>query len=282
MVRNTRIAAVVILYNPKESILENMVSYCSLLENIVIVDNSEIPNNQVLDKINQLFHVHLIVNNGNKGIATALNQGIEKALNLGAQWILTMDQDSYFTLEMLKEYINILKNLYNKSEIAALGPNYENAAYTEEISKVETLITSGSLLNGEVFMQLDGYNEKLFIDEVDNDFCYRAQLKGYHIFKCNQISLNHSLGNERNILTIFGIQRKRIFHSPIRLYYIVRNSLYMSSKYKSSFPISINKTKKDVLVRIKNNLIYGDQKWLTMKFVLLGFIDFKKRRFGKY
>ena len=139
------------------------------------------------------------------------------------------------------------------------------------------MITSGTLLNGQVFLQLKGYNEELFIDEVDNDFCYRAQLEGYELYRCNKIFMNHALGNERDITTIFGTQKKKNFHSPIRLYYIVRNSLYMGLKYKISFPLSIKKTKKDVLVRIKNNLLYGNQRWSTFKFVLLGFIDFKRK-----
>lgn len=282
MVKNKNIVAVVILYNPKEWVLENMVGYCSLLNNIVVVDNSEIPNKQLLEKISRRFKVNIIVNNENKGIATALNQGIEKALHLGAQWILTMDQDSCFGEDMLKDYFDVLYNINNQKRIAALGPNYEKTFRLEEISKVETLITSGTLLNGQVFLQLKGYTEELFIDEVDNDFCYRAQLKGYELYRCNKIFMNHALGNERDITTIFGTQKKRNFHSPIRLYYIVRNSLYMALKYKMSFPLSIKKTKTDVLVRIKNNLLYGNQRWSTFKFVLLGFIDFKRGKFGKY
>lgn len=282
MVKAKNIVAVVVLYNPKEWVLENMGAYHSLLENVVIVDNSELSNKELLDKITNMFQVHIIVNNENKGIATALNQGIEKAIHLGAQWILTMDQDSYFKEDMLKDYLNLLHSMNNKKGIAALGPNYEKKLYTEEISNVDTLITSGTLLSGNVFKQLKGFKVELFIDEVDNDFCYRAKLKGYNLYRCNKIFMNHSLGDEQIVTTIFGTQKKRNFHSPIRLYYIVRNSLYMSLMYKTSFPNSIKKTKKDVLVRIKNNLLYGNQRWSTFKFVILGFMDFKRGKFGKY
>ena len=94
--------------------------------------------------------------------------------------------------------------------------------------------------------------------------------------------MNHALGNKKQITSIFGSKKTRILHSPIRLYYIVRNSLYMSEKYKNVFPIAIKKTNRDVIVRIKNNLLYGSEKWSTIKFLVLGILHFKKNRFGKY
>ena len=282
MVKAKNVVAVVVLYNPNRLVIKNILTYHSFLENIVVVDNSETANEEILNDLKKMLKIHLIVNQENKGIATALNQGIQKAILLGGEWILTMDQDSYFEADMLKNYFKLFDDLNDKVKIAALGPNYEKENSLEQIIKVENLITSGTLLNADVFKKIKGYDEKLFIDEVDNDYCYRAQLEGYDLYQCNNIFMNHALGNKKQITSIFGSKKTRILHSPIRLYYIVRNSLYMSEKYKNVFPIAIKKTNRDVIVRIKNNLLYGSEKWSTIKFLLLGILHFKKNRFGKY
>ena len=282
MVKTKNVVAVVVLYNPNRLVIKNILTYHSFLENIVVVDNSETANEEILNDLKKMLKIHLIVNQENKGIATALNQGIQKAILLGGEWILTMDQDSYFEGDMLKNYFKLFDDLNDKVKIAALGPNYEKENSLEQIIKVENLITSGTLLNADVFKKIKGYDEKLFIDEVDNDYCYRAQLEGYDLYQCNNIFMNHALGNKKQITSIFGSKKTRILHSPIRLYYIVRNSLYMSEKYKNVFPIAIKKTNRDVIVRIKNNLLYGSEKWSTIKFLLLGILHFKKNRFGKY
>ena len=282
MVKTKNVVAVVVLYNPNRLVIKNILTYHSFLENIVVVDNSETANEEILNDLKKMLKTHLIVNHENRGIATALNQGIEKAILLGGEWILTMDQDSYFEADMLKNYFKLFNDLNDKVKIAALGPSYEKENSLEQIIKVENLITSGTLLNADVFKKIKGYDEKLFIDEVDNDYCYRAQLEGYDLYQCNNIFMNHALGNKKQITSIFGSKKTRILHSPIRLYYIVRNSLYMSEKYKNVFPIAIKKTNRDVIVRIKNNLLYGSEKWSTIKFLVLGILHFKKNRFGKY
>lgn len=282
MVKAKNVVAVVVLYNPNRLVIKNILTYHSFLENIIVVDNSETANEEILNDLKKMLKIHLIVNHENKGIATALNQGIQKAILLGGEWILTMDQDSYFDGDMLKNYFKLFNDLNDKVKIAALGPNYEKENSLEQIIKVENLITSGTLLNAEVFKKIKGYDENLFIDEVDNDYCYRAQLEGFDLYQCNNIFMNHALGNKKQITSIFGSKKTRILHSPIRLYYIVRNSLYMSEKYKNVFPISIKKTNRDVIVRIKNNLLYGSEKWSTIKFLILGILHFKRRHFGKF
>lgn len=41
--------------------------------------------------------------------------------------------------------------------------------------EVKLAITSGSILNVTIAKQLGSFDENLFIDEVDSEFCYRAQ-----------------------------------------------------------------------------------------------------------
>ena len=276
------IAAVVILYNPSESLFEHISSYHKFVTDVIVVDNSENPNYNLLLRLQKKFRIELIINCVNIGIAAALNKGIKKAITMGADWVITMDQDSFFEGEMLKNYLLLFDNISDKKKIAALGPVYNKSSINNKILKVDSLITSGSLINADVFKRIGGYDEKLFIDEVDNDFCYRAQIEAFNLFQCTEICMNHSLGNRKEIVTIFGQRHSTTLHAPIRIYYIIRNSCYMALKYKTKFPTAIKSTRKDVLVRLKNNLLYGSHKFATFKYAVMGYIHFKRRRFGKY
>ncbi len=47
----------------------------------------------------------------NRGIATAMNIGYRRAAELGASWVLTMDQDSSFSDEDIKNYLTASRSV---------------------------------------------------------------------------------------------------------------------------------------------------------------------------
>ncbi|MEO6671021.1 MAG: glycosyltransferase family 2 protein [Ferruginibacter sp.] len=281
----TNIAAVTVIYNPDENFLSNIYSYANHVSLLVIVDNSENPDPAVYALLQKDARVSLILNRENKGIAAALNQGIKLASSHGFEWALTMDQDSYFLDLMIEKYIDIFIQLPGKDKVAVLGPVFEKKDQNTIAGTVEvtSLITSGSLVNIAIFNQLGGYNEALFIDEVDHEYCYRAKLKGFLILQLQQVFMEHALGKVKQVNTISGQKKKsKTFHSPVRLYYIVRNSCFVIKTYKKSFPSEMKLKRKDVLVRIKNNFLYGNNKISVLKYVIRGYMDFRRKRFGKY
>lgn len=93
-----KLAACVVLYNPDDTIFENILTYGNYVDKLIVIDNSLKKNNLLIDKLNEIFESKLIYinNNDNLGIATALNQACDKAIELKFKWILTMDQDSSF------------------------------------------------------------------------------------------------------------------------------------------------------------------------------------------
>ena len=67
-------------------------------------------------------------------------------------------------------------------------------------------------------------NELLFIDGVDVDWCERANLNKFIIIKSKNVFLHHKIGQK--YINFFGI--KKSFHDDnLRVYYIVRNSIYL-------------------------------------------------------
>lgn len=283
---NINIAAVTILYNPEQDFYDNILSYAAHVSLLILVDNSEKPDLGFHKKLQEIAHVQIISYHENKGISKALNDAIELAESKGFDWIMTMDQDSSFEQEMIEKYLMQFSALPNKEMIAAVGPVSElkNRPDTgEKTIRVTSLITSGSLVNIGISKKIGGFNEKLFIDEVDHEFCYRAILQGYSILQFQEIFLQHKLGELTSIPLPFGRKTNpRSLHSPLRLYYMVRNACYMISTFKASFPEEMKRKKTDVLVKIKNSLLFEKNKLKVMKYVAQGLYHFYSGRFGKY
>ena len=115
----SKIAAVVILYNPELSILENIKSYIDQVEKLYVVDNSEASNESLIQEIKSFSKIEYIPNKYNIGIAAALNIGARKAIEEGFDYLLTMDQDSETPPRMVA---NLLNCFSEDSKIALVSP----------------------------------------------------------------------------------------------------------------------------------------------------------------
>jgi len=61
----------------------------------------------------------------------------------------------------------------------------------------------------------------LFIDNVDLEWCFRAQALGYSLYGVCGARMHHRLGDARQQLPL-GLGRV-VVHAPVRLYYMMRN-----------------------------------------------------------
>lgn len=233
-----KIAGVVVLYNPNiEEVFKNTLSYIKFLKKLYIVDNSEYNNEKNIKNMyfNILNKVEYIWLGGNKGIAKALNIGKNKAIKEKFKYLLTMDQDSFFDGNLIK-LVRYIKSYSKQLEnVAIISPQYKlrekkynlkTYNLTEEIELKKYVMTSGNFLNLELAKQIGDFNEEFFIDEVDNEYCYRINRRGYKILMYKNCNLNHELGN---IKWYFFI--KVTNHNYIRRYYITRNKLYMMKEF---------------------------------------------------
>ncbi len=175
-------------------------------------------------------------------------------------WLLTMDQDSRFSSQNFS-IISIASTNFNKKKTSSMfGTNHAEKITTGDFCNsvsVKHLITSGSMLNLKVESEIGGFDENLFIDEVDFEYCLRSVLNGFQVIQFTNIFLEHNLGETVNRRSFKNNKTNaRVLHSPQRLYYITRNFLYVQSKYKKAFPDEIRERKKNFLNRIKNNILY--------------------------
>jgi rhamnosyltransferase len=273
-----KIAGVVILYNPPKEIFSNIRSYIDSIDYLYVFDNSSIGNDYLPEKYH---HKSRYIHSGeNNGIAKCLNQAINIAKNDNFNYLLTMDQDSSFDENDLNDYLGLVNNEINHEFISMFGIRYyakkdntENQATYNQL-----LITSGSIINLKIASSIEGFDENLFIDGVDTEFCLKSFKNGFKTVFYQQIYLRHNLGDEKNITIPFLKKRTRKIHNPLRLYYIVRNYLYLRKQYRNLHS-KINLP--DLINELKNCLFYGGQKIEYLRAILMAIKDVNRSQMGK-
>lgn len=282
-----KIAAVVILYHPHESAITNIKTYYEYVEKIFVFDNSEVKS-PIQDDLLNLSKVEFLQDFKNEGISKRLNEGCRSALEEEFDWVLTMDQDSSFSEETINYYINCFEQFKGKEKVAMFGAN--RSRETNENSNIcapletQDLITSGSLLNLTAFKKVGDFDELLFIDLVDNEYCARAKLAGYSIILFSNVHMVHELGKQvyhSSIKSFFTIKKKKEVHSPLRCYYMYRNLLYVENKYKEVDNFFTKKLRRDVKARIKICILYGRNTRKIFKYLIAAKKDFKNMKMGK-
>ena len=122
-IKNYKIAAVVILYNPIEEVLPNILACTEQTELVYVFDNSEKINQELIKKIVNIERVEYHNNNGNKGVAYALNKGARLAIENQFDFLLTMDQDSHITSGLIEKMI---KNCSGIDKLGIISPLHRN------------------------------------------------------------------------------------------------------------------------------------------------------------
>ena len=290
-----KLAACVVLYNPDDTIFENILTYGNYVDKLIVIDNSLKKNNFLIDKLNEIFESKLVYidNNDNLGIATALNQACDKAIELKFKWILTMDQDSSFI--NFEHYKKCLEKVQNVNNVALLAANTDKEGYSNfDINECScnyredkfSVITSANIVNLEYFEEIGRFNDKLFIDMVDYDYCLRINIKKFKILYFPDVFVEHKLGEVHLRTNIFTRKKKyKTEHNAQRAYYISRNNLYLSKNYGKYFPKEFGMLHILNIVFIHDVtkiLLYEIDKWNKLKAKFIGLYHFLINRYGKY
>lgn len=282
-----KVAAVIILFHPDIQVINNIKTYYELVEKIFVFDNTE-NNSVVKDELKLLPKIEFFQNYENKGIAKTLNTSAEKALANGFKWLLTMDQDSFFKEESIISYFNCINNYSTRDKVAMFGTRYGQLK-DQSLDKctpveIHELITSGTLLNLEVYKKIGNFDEALFIDSVDHDFCIRAKLAGFNLVQFSNIYLFHHLGTQihrSSIKTLFLLKKTKRIHSPLRCYYMYRNLLYLEKKYAGVKPGLLLSIRNTAISNIRSSIFYGRNTFKILRYLMAARKDFKKNKMGK-
>lgn len=284
-----KIAATVILYHPCINAINNILSYADSVDRVFVFDNTEGFDNHINQTSFNNNKIHYFHDGLNQGIAHRLNQATSLAIYEGYEWLLMMDQDSSFKKETFNLYVNNVLNYPEKENVALFGTNFSRKPQislpTIDAQEVISMITSGNLLNLSLYPIIGPFDEALFIDAVDTEYCLRASKAGYKIVKLLNIFLQHELGESvtrASIKTLFLIKKTKEIHSPLRCYYIYRNNLYLQTKYKYFDKTAMKDINQCVMTDIKKSLLYGQEFKAIIKYILSARKDFRQNKMGKY
>lgn len=273
-----RLAGVVTLYHPKHDVFDNIMSYADALDMLLVCDNSEKPARELGRKLMEYENISYMAFEENMGIAFPLNKALANAE--GCDWLLTMDQDSRFEPGGFQQYMQAVREIMNReTECAAFAVRLssDRPAFDASYQDVPVAITSGSVVNVKVALAVGGFDEDLFIDEVDHEFCYRLRSHGYKIIRVNSVVMAHSIGQSER--RSFLWKTPLVYHHPaIRKYYITRNRIYVQKKYPT--------VRKKYLYLIMRNfitvLLYEKQKIKKIRYMIYGLYDGLLGRMGKW
>ena len=277
------ISGTVILYNPDGNVIENIISYLDKINFLYLIDNSENTSDFILNLVKEYSSkIEYVFNNGNLGVAAALNIAVDKALKDGYRYLLTMDQDSCFepgSLEKLIDSINDEETtgIYSPFHKNRFFTNPPQNSGTEEVSDV---MTSGNILNLSVIEKIGKFKDDYFIDYVDIELCLRLRKNGFKIIRVNNSFLVH---NEADVSKkkFFGLTVYPQNHSAVRWYYKIRNYLYLKEEYYKIFEQYFETERKNVRNGIIKVLLFEKQKIKKMRMTLKGYIHYRKHIKGK-
>ncbi len=275
------VGAVIVSYNPDVTVLQqNINAIVNQVNKIVVVDNGSKRISEIEKIILSNNKVHIIKNDRNKGIACALNQGMQYFYDQFYEWVLTLDQDSIMPahiIESLSRYIG------NQVGIICPQVNYlgwdQSPKLENSYSQIDACMTSGSLTSIKAWHTVHGFDEELFIDYVDNDFCKKLELNRYQIIRDNSTCFDHALGDSKYII-LFGKKILYSKHSPQRSYYIIRNILIFNKRYKKHLNYCHESLK--AIFLFLNSLFFCPPRLKTLKYLTEGIIDYHLGVCGPY
>ena len=242
---DTVVVAIVVTFEPNVSgLLSLLDSISEQVQTVVIVDNSIACDLcPLLPQSDQVTYKKLP---DNYGIAYAQNFGIEVAIQYQPTHILLLDQDSEPASDMVKQLHCSLEQVTNA---IAAGPSYidkrsgrqsffvmDRFGIPFRLKAAESanqpfvhaafLIASGTLIDAAMLIKVNGMRSHYFIDHVDTEWSLRVRQHGYEVIGVPTAIMRHSLGDEVKSIWFFG-KRQVSYHSPLRDYYMFRNTLLM-------------------------------------------------------
>lgn len=300
--KQSSICAVIVTYQPDLAVLNDLLrALTPQVQRSIIVDNGSTP--ELISGLRELISKYALEATflaTNMGIAHAQNIGIQQAMNFGDDFILLSDQDSLPTDHMVKTLLaGFYKALERGENVAAVGPItidernsgttllWENTRWgprridhpeqVGDLVEAAFLIASGCLIEMQALKKIGSMRGEWFIDHIDLEWGLRARANGFKLFGVSAAHLHHSLGDTTR--DIPGRSRGIHIHSPIRNYYMTRNTLFLIGSPLFSFGWKVNY----VLWVTKYTLYYMvavHPRWKRTRLLWRGILDAFRKKTG--
>jgi rhamnosyltransferase len=279
-----KVSAAVVLYNSDDQVINNIDSYVTQVDKVYVIDNSEVINDDLVASLKAKSAVEYCWMQGNKGIAAALNKAAQLALETGCEYLLMMDDDSYMKPEAVAgmiQFINESSHIRVGVVTAQSDPNV-SVSEGKVAESVWYTITSGTLLNLNAYSECGPFMEKLFIDGVDHEYCYRLKKFNYEVLLLYAVFMPHRMGEAQEVKIFNQVVYRWSSHNPVRSYYLVRNFFFILHMYRNVLPLNVKASVYyGVIKACLLDLLLGSDKYLRMKLLLKAISDYRNNNLGK-
>lgn len=277
------VAAVVVLFHPPVSVLENLRSYASQVSAVFAVDNTPDPDEGFTAALRVMADLTYIANGDNLGIAAALNVGCRAARDAGFAWALTMDQDSTATPAMVERLMTCATGA--SGSIGLVSPVHRQVGGIErdvptDCHEVLTAMTSGNVVSIPALESVGWFMDDLFIDQVDNEICLRFWRQGFRVLEAGDANLVHRVGDVRKHRFPYPAYSSN--HAAIRRYYIARNRLWVGRMYSVDHPEFGRFERAQIRKDIVKIVLYEHDKGEKLAMIWRGWRDYRAGRLGAY
>ncbi len=281
------ICGVVVTYHPDPEVVDNVVAMLRECGQVIVVDNGSAPH--AIRPISALPGVEVMALADNAGLATALNFGAARAMERGYSWIVAFDQDSRPEAGM----VSAQWALHQRLPVASvIGPRieesgasrgsyrwvrahphwpgcYHRSRVQDALDEVTMVVTSGSLIELAFWKDTGRFDESLFIDYIDIDYCLRVIRAGRTVAVAGTAVLQHRLG-ARQERVVLGIDLRPMNHAPFRHYYMARNRVTMWRRHAWAMPHWAAFDLSFALYNYTRVLLFERERWAKIKSILRG------------
>jgi len=234
-----RVCVIIPTFRPTLTLVERVAALSTRYEVVVLDDDpGGAGASEVLARIGCLRAVTLLRNHTNLGIAATLNRGVRHGLQTGCEGVVTLDQDT----DIGPVFVEQLLAHAGSPDLGVIGPgNIDGVAYGSEVraglQEPYEILQSGMYIPAGTFARVGLFDEGLFIDSVDTDFCLRVRDAGLKVYAVVGLDMQHQLGGSRKRSFRRGRYRPvATDHPPFRWYYIIRNRLVVLRRYGARYP----------------------------------------------
>jgi rhamnosyltransferase len=260
----------VVIYEPTLEQLKNIQKLRNLEIDFVVFQNSLFPKSDI----------PVLGNGVNVGVAAAYNNIFEYAKKRGKEFVLLLDQDtSYINTQNFHQIILELLSEFNLNKrLGAVGMKFNQNQTNDQFTPY--ILTSGTMYCVKYINSIGGFEEKLFIDEVEILAHMKLMINGYSVLSKFDYCMGHTVGDPIH-LKIGKYKLNTTNHSPIRRYYMTRNRLHTKWSMRRHL-IDVRPPIKSLIFEAIRVLLLERQKLLKLYYMYAGIRDFIKSKYGQY
>ncbi|RDK03075.1 glycosyltransferase family 2 protein [Paraburkholderia lacunae] len=252
----TILGALVILFHPSEEQIARAAAMASECDRVLVVDNSPLPDGRAAMMLGDAG-VPLLHHGNRNGIAGAFNCGLSALFEAGVDAVALFDQDSeapsgYFAV--MRDRCEALSGqafmagprIFDENDQRFL-PELNTSGLAVERLDIQTnaalqrcafLISSGCVISRAAYARLGRFDEGLFIDHVDTEYCLRALLRNVPLYVVPSLILLHRIGTRRRH-KLGSIELTTMNHPGFRRYYSARNAMQLALQYGLRLPVAV-------------------------------------------